>query len=90
MLGNSLMSYPVKSYFLVTKNAVFMRLAAFQKHLGLYIYERNLNEKKVTVALNARDCEVEIGRFLPTGTMMMSESYSGSCLGAFGYAIWVG
>lgn len=57
---------------------------------GLYIYERNLNEKKVTVALNARDCEVEIGRFLPTGTMMMSESYSGSCLGAFGYAIWVG
>lgn len=56
---------------------------------GLYIYERSMNGKTVTVAMNARNCETSLEMIHPAGKIVMSEEYRNHKIGAFGYAIWL-
>lgn len=56
---------------------------------GLYIYERSMGGRTITIALNARDCEKTLDLIQPFGSVVMSERYEDHRLGAFGYAIWM-
>ena len=56
---------------------------------GLYVYERSMGGRTITIALNARDCEKTLDLIQPFGSVVMSERYEDHRLGAFGYAIWM-
>lgn len=54
---------------------------------GLYIYERQYGDKKITVLLNARDTTASTGKH-PYGEPLLSYDVQEDTVGPFGYAIW--
>ena len=60
----------------------------FSDENGLYIYERSLKRKTITVAINARNLKVALN-MVSVDNVLISSEYSDKILGPFGYVIWM-
>ena len=58
----------------------------FSDENGLYIYERSLKGKTITVAINARNLKVALN-MVSVDNVLISAEYSDKILGPFGYVI---
>lgn len=62
--------------------------ALFMDADGMYIYERQLDNQSIIVAINARNSNVDLRYAVPQDAPLLSNAFTANKLGPFGYAIW--